>query len=105
MQKYTNGILPMHINTLHGLHSHYASSFRTNFLQTDTKVEIEKNRRERSSTKHVVLASDSLPKKLGCKNKTVSQQTHLCFHIYLPHSKKGKSEQGNGDAYRMLDIL
>lgn len=71
MQKYTNGILHMHINILHGLHSHYASSFRTNFLQADTKVEIQKNRRERSSTKHVVvLASDSLPKKLGCKTKT-----------------------------------
>lgn len=71
MQKYTNGTLHMHINTLHGLHSHYVSSFRTDFLQSDSEVEMEKNRRERSSTKHiVVLASDLSPKKLGCKNKT-----------------------------------
>lgn len=71
MQKYTHGILHMHINTLHGLHSHYVSPFRTDFLQPDTKVETEKNRRERSSTEHiVVLASVLLPQKLGCKNKT-----------------------------------
>lgn len=86
MQKYTNGILHMHINTLHGLHSHYASSFWTNFLQTYTKVEIKKNRRERSSTKHiVVLASDSLPKKLGCKKQNSFTTGPFVFshRIYL----------------------
>lgn len=42
MQKYTNGILHTHINTLHDLHRHYVSSFRTDFPQPDIEVEIEK---------------------------------------------------------------
>ena len=76
----------MHINTLHGLHSHYASSFRTDFLQPDAEVAIEKNRRERSSTKYiVVLASDSLPKNLGSKTKHGFTTDPFVFshHVYL----------------------
>lgn len=49
----------MHINTLYSLHSHQATSFRTDFTQTDAKVEVEENRRERSPNIHsAVLATD-----------------------------------------------
>jgi len=76
----------MYIDILRGLHSHCASSFRTDFLQPDTEVETEKNRRERSLTKHlVVLASDSLPKKLGCRAKYSFTTDPFVFshHVYL----------------------
>lgn len=60
----------MHINTSHGLHSHYMSSFQTDFLQADTEVEIKKNRRERSSVKHMLFWQmiHFPPQKMGCKN-------------------------------------
>lgn len=60
----------MHINTSHGLHSHCVSSFQTDFLQADTEVEIKKNRRERSSVKHMLFWQmiHFPPKKMGCKN-------------------------------------
>lgn len=45
MQKYTNGTLHTHINRLHGLHSHYMSSFWTDFLQSASEVEIEKKQK------------------------------------------------------------
>lgn len=96
MQKYTNGILHMHINTLHDLHGHYASSFCTDFLPPDTEVDTEKNRRERSSAKHiVVLASDSLPKKLGCKTKRSFTTDPFVFphRIYLTARGEGGSKE------------
>lgn len=46
------------------------SSFQTDFLQADTEVEIKKNRRERSSVKHMLFWQmiHFPPQKMGCKN-------------------------------------
>lgn len=91
MQKYTGDILHIHINTLYSLHSHEASSFWADFSQTRAKVKIEENRRERSPNIHsAVLATDYVPKKTAVRNKTVSQETHLCFHILSTSPARGE---------------
>lgn len=106
VQKYTGDILHIHINTLYSLHSHEASSFWADFSQTRAKVKIEENRRERSPNIHsAVLATDYVPKKNCCKKQNSFTRDPFVFShpIYLT-SKRGRSEQENGDTYRVLRI-
>lgn len=70
------------------------SSFRTDFLQADMEVQIKENWRERFSTKHVVLARDSFPGEMGCKNNVQFQNRLICvFTSNLPYNMRGGREE------------
>lgn len=87
MQKYTNGILHMHINTLlHGLHSHYASSGQTFYSLIQKLKQRKTEGKALQLNKLLFWQVIHFPKNTG----VVSQQTHLCIHTISTPQQEGK---------------
>lgn len=87
----------MHINTSHGLHSHYVSSFQTDFLQADTEVEIKKKQKGKVFNEtHVVLANDSfppLPKWAVKTARSFTIDTFVFAHLSYPTARGERANE------------